>query len=81
MDERTTVTADADDLAVLRDEARRRGVSLSSILRQAVSQQAAAVRARRRPRIGIGHSGSGAARAASQHPDEPYEATPPKAQP
>lgn len=74
MNERTTVTADAEDLAVLRDEARRRGVSLSTVLREAVSHQAAALRRRRRPRTGIGHSGLGAARAAAEHPDEPYEA-------
>lgn len=74
MIERTTVAADADDLALLRDEAKRRGVTLSVVLREAVSMQAATLRARHRPRIGLGRSGVGAARAAADHPDEPYEA-------
>lgn len=78
MIERTTVTAESDDLAVLRDEARRRGVSLSTVLREAVSAHASALRRRRRPRVGIGHSGVGAAAAAAERPDEPYEAAPPR---
>jgi len=51
---RTTVTADDGDLGVLEDEARRRGVSLASILRQAVAGKADEVRRNRpRPRFGI----------------------------
>lgn len=51
---RTTVSAEADDLALLEDEARRRGVSLSAVLREAVAEKAAEVRRTRpRPRFGI----------------------------
>ena len=51
---RTTVTADAEDLAVLEAEARRRGVALSQLLRESVARQAEALRAERRPRFGVG---------------------------
>lgn len=48
------MTAEADDLALLQDEANRRGVSLSALLREAVAEKAAEVRCRRpRPRFGI----------------------------
>ena len=58
MTRRTTLAADADDLRVLQDEARRRGVSLARVLRELVAKEAAEVRARRpKPRIGIFDSG------------------------
>jgi len=54
MTRRTTVSAEAEDLAVLEGEARRRGVSLSAVLREAVADKAAAVRRTRpKPRVGI----------------------------
>lgn len=56
---RTTVTADADDLAVLEAEARRRGVPLSQVLREGVAWQAEALRAERRPRFGVGRGEPG----------------------
>ena len=56
---RTTVTADADDLAVLEAEARRRGVPLSQVLREAVARQAEALRTERRPRFGVGRCDPG----------------------
>ncbi len=60
MNRRTTVTAEADDLVLLEDEARRRGVSLSAVLREAVAEKAAEVRRTRpRPRFGIVRSGHG----------------------
>ena len=60
MTRRTTVTAEADDLALLADEARRRGISLSAVLREAVAEKAEEVRrARPRPRFGIVRSGHG----------------------
>lgn len=68
---RTTVAAKAEDLVVLREEARRRGVTLSVVLSEAVTQAADALRAQRRPRFGLGRSGAGAARAAAASPDEP----------
>jgi len=76
--ERTTLAAEADDLAVLRDEAQRRQVSLAALLRSIVAQEAAALRTLRRPRFGIGRSGIGAASAAEAAPNEPYTAHPPR---
>lgn len=70
---RTTVAAKHDDLAVLRAEARRRGVTLSVALSEAVTQAADDLREQRRPRFGLGCSGNGAARAAAANPDEPIK--------
>jgi hypothetical protein len=56
---RTTVTADDAALATLAAEARRRGVSLSAVLAEAVEDKAAAIRAARRPRVGLGRSRDG----------------------
>jgi hypothetical protein len=50
---RATVTADENDLAVLAEEARRRGLSLARLLGEAVTEKAERLRATRRPRIGI----------------------------
>jgi len=50
---RTTVAADSDDLAVLESEARRRGVALTQVLREAVEHEADTVRRRTEPRFGI----------------------------
>jgi hypothetical protein len=50
---RTTVAAEEQDLAVLKGEARRRGVSLARVLREAVSQEADRVRRCTSPRFGI----------------------------
>jgi hypothetical protein len=56
---RTTVTATRESLATLEAEARRRGVSLSAVLAEAVDEKAAALRARRRPRVGLARSTDG----------------------
>lgn len=50
---RTTVAAEHDDLAVLEQEARRRGVPLTQLLRAAVEHEAQRLRANARPRFGI----------------------------
>ncbi|MCL4289380.1 MAG: hypothetical protein KJ051_03825 [Thermoleophilia bacterium] len=50
---RTTLAAEADDLAELEAEARRRGVSLARVLREAVAREADEIRRRTRPRFGI----------------------------
>ncbi len=55
---RTTVAANADDLATLEAEAIRRGVSLTTVLAEAVADRAAALRTRR-PRLGIARSTDG----------------------
>jgi hypothetical protein len=59
MNRRTTVNADAADLATLEAEARRRGDSLSAMLAEAVAEKAIAIRRKRRPRVGIGRSNDG----------------------
>jgi hypothetical protein len=59
MNRRTTVSAPADDLATLEREAERRGVPLTIVLAEAVSDKAADLRARRRPQIGIARSSDG----------------------
>jgi hypothetical protein len=56
---RTTVSADSRALETLEAEARRRGVSLSALLAEAVDDKADAIRASRRPRLGIGRSHDG----------------------
>ena len=54
MTRRTTVTAADEDFVVLEGEARRRGVSLSAVLREAVAEKAEDVRQTRpRPSFGI----------------------------
>jgi len=50
---RTTVAAESDDLAVLESEARRRGVSLAQVLREAVEREAGRLRRKAEPRFGI----------------------------
>lgn len=62
---RTTLAAEQEDLAVLEAEAKRRGTSLAAVLREVVGREADNVRARHRPRFGVGTSASGAARAAA----------------
>jgi hypothetical protein len=60
MTRRTTLAADADDLALLEAEARRRGISLARVLREIVQREANELRARKRPRFGIAHGGGAA---------------------
>jgi hypothetical protein len=62
---RTTLAADAADLALLEAEAKRRGVSLAQVLRELVAREAEELRAGRRPRFGVGRSSVGAAQAAT----------------
>jgi hypothetical protein len=59
MHRRTTVTASSDSLDTLEAEARRLGLSLSAVLAQAVDEKAAAIRASRRPRVGVARSTDG----------------------
>ena len=51
---RTTVAADHEALETLKAEARRRGVSMTVLLGEAVEEKAASIRAARRPRVGLG---------------------------
>ncbi len=50
---RTTVAAERDDLAVIEAEARRRGVPLARVLREAVEHEADRLRHDTSPRFGI----------------------------
>lgn len=56
---RTTISAPHHDLATLEAEAARRGVSLTVVLAEAITEKAAGLRAGRRPRIGVGRSTDG----------------------
>jgi predicted DNA-binding ribbon-helix-helix protein len=57
MKQRTTVTAEADDLAILKAEAKRRGMSLSRLLGTLVAEKAADIQSATRPRLALGRSG------------------------
>lgn len=59
MNRRTTITADAGSLATLEREARRRGISLSALIAEALDEKAAETRAAHRPRVGVGRSTDG----------------------
>jgi hypothetical protein len=74
MMQRTTVAADREALDTLKAEARRRGVSLTVILGEAVEEKAASIRAARRPRVGLGRSSDG--RSAAQVTAEPVAEPP-----
>lgn len=71
---RTTVSADRQALATLEAEAQRRAVSLTVVLAEAVEEKAASIRARRRPRLGVGRSTDG--RAAADLTAEPVARPP-----
>jgi hypothetical protein len=71
---RTTVAARRDSLATLENEAARRGVSLSVVLAEAVDEKASAIRAGRRPRVGMGRSTDG--RSARELASEPVARPP-----
>jgi len=53
---RATVTAADDDLAVVADEARERGISLSRMLGELVAERAQELRRQRRPRLATFHT-------------------------
>ena len=74
MTRRTTVSAEADDLATLEQEARRRGVSLAQVLRELVADKAREVRGARRPRFGLFAStdGESIAELMERDPDGPF---------
>jgi hypothetical protein len=75
MQRRTTLSADSKDLAVLEDEAHRRGVSLARVLRELVAEAAATRRGRRpRPRMGVfAGDGSGVGRLTADDEEAPAD--------
>jgi hypothetical protein len=72
---RTTIAADEDDLATLEAEAKRRGTPLTSVVAEAISEKALALRTRRRPHVGVARSTDG--RSAAEVAAEPV-AHPPR---
>jgi len=56
---RTTVSAPTAAIGTLEAEARRRGVPLATLLREAVEEKAQVLRERRRPRVGVARSTDG----------------------
>jgi predicted DNA-binding ribbon-helix-helix protein len=56
---RTTVTARRSSLDTLEAEARRRGVTLTAVLAEAIDEKASSLHASRRPRLGIARSTDG----------------------
>lgn len=56
---RTTVAAKRISLDTLQAEARRRGVSLSTIMAEAIDEKARSLHASRRPRLGVARSTDG----------------------
>lgn len=71
---RTTVMAPANDLRTLEAEAERRGVSLATVLREALEEKARVLRERRRPRVGVARSTDG--RSAREVTSEPIAEPP-----
>lgn len=74
MRRRTTISARPSALETLEHEAMLRGVSLNTVLSEAVEQKAEEIRARRRPRVGIARSQDG--RSAAEVTAEPVARPP-----
>jgi len=74
MMQRATVAADSNDLAVLADEARRRGTSLARLLGEAVAHEAERLRRSRTPRVGTFRAEAAVAAAMADDPDGPAAA-------
>jgi hypothetical protein len=66
---RTTVAASRSSLETLEAEARRRGVSLSALMAEAIEEKASKLHASRRPRFGVARSTDG--RSAAEVTSEP----------
>lgn len=66
--------APANDLRTLEAEAERRGVSLATVLREALEEKARVLRERRRPRVGVARSTDG--RSAREVTSEPIAEPP-----
>ena len=71
MIQRTTVAAEREDMETLRAESQRRGISLASLTGEILSEKAAELRRARRPRVGVGRSGTGVSRESVEDEDLP----------
>jgi hypothetical protein len=77
MDKRTTVSASEDDYLVLEHEARRRGVSVGYLLREAVVKYVTGLRTSRTPRFGIAKGDPGLSQESVDDEDAPHRSDPP----
>jgi len=71
MVQRTTIAAEAEVLQTLRAEAKRRGVSLAVLAGEILADKAAELRRARRPRVGVGRSGTGVSQESVDREDLP----------
>ena len=71
MVQRTTIAAEEEVLEALRAEAKRRGVSLAVLAGEILADRAAELRRARRPRVGIGRSGTGVSQESVEREDLP----------
>jgi len=71
---RTTVSAPQAAIRTLEAEAQRRGTPLATLLREALEEKAHALRAGRRPRVGVARSSDG--RSAAEVTAEPVAEEP-----
>ncbi len=71
MIQRTTVAAEKEDLETLRAEAERRGVSFAVLAGEILAEKAAELRRARRPRVGVGRSGTGVSQESVDREDLP----------
>ena len=71
MMQRATVAADAQVLDLLREEAKRRGVSFAVLAGEILADKAAELRRSRRPRLSVGRSGSGVSHESVDQEDLP----------
>ena len=73
MNQRTTVSAEAEVLEALRAEAKRRGISLAALAGEILADKAAKLRRARRPRFGVGRSETGVSQESVDREDLPAE--------
>ena len=71
MIQRTTISAEEHVLDALRAEATRRGVSLGTLAGQILADRVAELRRARRPRVGVGRSGTGVSQESADREDLP----------
>ncbi len=71
MIQRTTVAADDEVLDALKAEAKRQGVSFAVLAGNILAEKAAKLRRTRRPRVGVGRSGTGVAQESVDREDLP----------
>jgi hypothetical protein len=67
------VAAEADVLDILRAEANRRGVSLAVLVGEILADKATELRRTRRPRVGVGKSGTGVSQESVDREELPPE--------